>query len=141
MKTYIGVKMVQAEPEVKDGVQGYKVVYAEPDRPEYISWCPADVFERHNRETAAMPFSHALEAVKQGKKIARNGWNGKGMFLFVQPGSVIDAKDGRNPHLQAMEGSIKIGSHIDMKAADGSIVVGWLASQTDMLSEDWFIVE
>jgi hypothetical protein len=61
MKTYIGVKMVQAEPEAKDGVQGYKVVYSEPDSPDYVSWCPADVFERHNRETQAMPFSYARE--------------------------------------------------------------------------------
>ncbi len=35
---------------------------------------------------------------------------------------------------------IKIGAHIDMLAADGSVVVGWLASQTDMLAEDWVIV-
>ena len=119
MKTYIGVKMVQAEPEVKDGVQGYKVIYSEPDKPDYASWCPADVFERHNRETAAMPFSMALEAVKRGKKIARRGWNGKNMFIYLQSGSVIDAKkDRRNQHLRAMEGELTICPHIDMKAAD-----------------------
>ncbi|MDR2484597.1 MAG: hypothetical protein LBD55_04295 [Treponema sp.] len=42
----------------------------------------------------------------------------------------MGAKDGRNPHLKAMEGAVKIGAHIDIKAADGSIVIGWLASQT-----------
>ena len=135
MKTYIGVKMVQAEPEVKDGVQGYKVVYAEPDRPEYISWCPADVFERHNRETAAMPFSHALEAVKQGKKIARNGWNGKNMWVRFMPRTELPLNVPLTHPLLVIE-----YPEGHPACLDGSCIP-WLASQTDMLSEDWFIVE
>jgi hypothetical protein len=92
-------------------------------------------------ETEGMPFGHALEAIRQGKKAARKGWNGKGMYIYVQPGSVINGKtDGRNPVLRAMD-DVKINPHIDMKAADGSIVIGWLASQTDMLSDDWYIAE
>jgi hypothetical protein len=47
---------------------------------------------------------------------------------------------GRNEVLKNIEGDIKINAHIDMKSADGSIVIGWLASQTDMLSNDWAIV-
>jgi hypothetical protein len=71
LKRYIGVKVVQAEPEAKDGVEGYKVIYSEPDKPDYTSWCPKDVFERHNRETSAMPFSLALEAARKGATINR----------------------------------------------------------------------
>jgi hypothetical protein len=141
MKTYIGVKIVQAEPEVKDGVQGYRVVYSEPDKPDYVSWCPADVFERHNRETSGMPFSKALEAVKLGKKIARKSWKGGGQFLYYQKGSVIDPKDGINDVLRTMEGPIVIRPRLDLKSADGSIQIGWLASQPDILSDDWFVVE
>jgi hypothetical protein len=137
----LGVKIVQAEPEAKDGVQGYKVVYSEPDKPDYTSWCPADVFERHNRETSAMPFPLALEAAKQGKKIARKGWNGKGQFVYYQEGSVIDPKDGRNGVLRAMAGPVVIRPRLDLKTADGSIQIGWIASQSDILSDDWFIVE
>jgi hypothetical protein len=137
MKTYIGVKIVQAEPEARDGVQGYKVVYEEG----WESWCPADVFERHNRETSAMPFGMALEAARQGRKITRKGWNGRGQYVYYQEGSVIDPKDGRNDVLKAMEGPIVIRPHLDLKTADGSIQIGWLASQSDMLGDDWELAE
>ncbi|MDR2518304.1 MAG: hypothetical protein LBD13_02700 [Spirochaetaceae bacterium] len=71
MKQYTGVKIVQAEPEAKGGVQGYKVVYLEPDKPDYASWRPAGVFERRNRETSAMPFSLALETARKEAKVSR----------------------------------------------------------------------
>ena len=81
-------------------------------------------------------FSEALEMLKQGKKVARNGWNGKGMFVFLVPGSVF--KVNRPPLLGIYpEGTeITYHAHIDMKTADNK-VVPWLASQTDILAEDW----
>lgn len=84
-------------------------------------------------------FGHALSLLKQGKTVARKGWNGKGMFLTYQPGSEITGDTMRNEPAKKFYGnsSVKICGHIDMKAADGSYVVGWLASQTDMLAEDW----
>lgn len=91
-----------------------------------------------------MNFGQALEALKQGKKVQRIGWNGKGMWIALTPGSVIKKADARSGATKALADTttleeITIGSHIDMKAADGSIVCGWLASQTDMLAEDWQI--
>jgi len=88
-------------------------------------------------------FGMALVALKRGKAVARKGWNGKGMFLTLQNGSEVDGKDMRNEPAKFYYGNsrVKICPHIDMKAADGSYVVGWLASQTDMLAEDWLIVE
>lgn len=93
-----------------------------------------------------MNFGQALEYLKAGRKVARAGWNGKGMFIYLVRGTIVEAMDLRNeagthigdntPPFQ----NVKICSHIDMKSADGSIVVGWLASQTDMLAEDWDIV-
>lgn len=85
-------------------------------------------------------FGEAIEALKSGKKVARQGWNGKGMFLFLVPGSVF--KVNRPPLLGIYpEGTeIQYQPHIDMKTADDK-VVPWLASRTDMLSEDWSIVE
>jgi hypothetical protein len=88
-----------------------------------------------------MTFGLAIETMKKGFKVAREGWNGKGMFIYVQEGSIITKDKARNGILAEIEGDIKINNHIDMKSADGSIVIGWLASQSDMLSEDWFIVE
>lgn len=81
-------------------------------------------------------FSEALEALKQGKKVARSGWNGKGMFVFLVPGSTF--KVNRAPLLGIYpEGTeINYHAHIDMKTADNQIVP-WLASQTDILANDW----
>lgn len=88
-------------------------------------------------------FGKALEALKEGKAVARKGWNGKGMFLTLQNSSEVDGTTMRNEPARKYYGDnkVKICSHIDMKAADGTYVVGWLASQTDMLAEDWDIVE
>lgn len=89
-----------------------------------------------------MDFGKAIEALKSGKAVARKGWNGKKMFLTLQEGSEVDGSLMRNENAKNFygDGKVKICSHIDMKAADGSYVVGWLASQTDMLSDDWEIV-
>ena len=81
-------------------------------------------------------FGEVLILLKQGSKAARAGWNGKGMFVFLVPGSVF--KVSRPPLLGIYpEGTeIRYHAHIDMKTADG-MVVPWLASQTDVLAEDW----
>lgn len=95
-----------------------------------------------------MNFGEAINALKQGKKVARTGWNGKGMYLYLTSGSVInfdELKTETQNSLRATFGAgtdqVEICSHIDMKAADNSVVIGWLASQTDMLAEDWVIIE
>ena len=87
-----------------------------------------------------LTFSTALVLVKEGKRLQRAGWNGKGMFVFLVPGSVF--KVNRPPLLGIYpEGTeIKYHAHIDMRTADG-VIVPWLASQTDVLAEDWQVVE
>lgn len=87
-----------------------------------------------------MNFGHALVALKDGQKVARSGWNGKGMFLFLVPGSQFVVN--RAPLLGIYpEGTVvDYCPHIDMKTADNK-VVPWLASQTDVLAEDWCVVE
>jgi hypothetical protein len=87
-----------------------------------------------------MDFGEAIRAMKDGHSVSRSGWNGKEMYIYIQKGSVITKDKARNLHLAGIDGEIVINSHVDMKAADGSIVIGWLASQTDMLAEDWMIV-
>lgn len=109
-------------------------------------------------------FGQALESVKRGRLVTRKGWNGKGMFIFVRPADEIrvdvvvdnvkslplsikeyyrqDMFDSNGSPIQITDGDvIKFTAYICMKAADGSIVNGWLASQTDMLSEDWMLFE
>ena len=86
-----------------------------------------------------MDFSLALDHIKAGRRVARIGWNGKGMFLFLVPGSVFQVS--RPPLLGIYPAGTEITyhAHIDMRTADGQIVP-WLASQTDMLANDWLIV-
>lgn len=90
-------------------------------------------------------FGHAIEALKKGHRVTRHGWNGKGMFIYLTPGSTIPKHHLRPETADAL--SVTMGptatfnSHIDMKTADGTIAIGWLASQMDMLAEDWMIVE
>lgn len=89
-------------------------------------------------------FGEALEALKQGKKVARKGWNGKGMYLWLKPAAIIKAEWCKDPILrdiaEANGGEVEALGTICMKTADGKILTGWLASQTDMLLEDWVIV-
>lgn len=90
--------------------------------------------------TQNFDFGTAVRLLKTGKKVAREGWNGKDMFLFLVPGSRF--KVNRAPLLGIYpEGTeISYQTHIDMKTAQDT-VVPWLASQTDVLAEDWQLVE
>ena len=90
-------------------------------------------------EEMIMDFGSALDQLKIGGKVARAGWNGKGMFLFLVPGSTFIVN--RPPLLGIYPEGTEINycPHIDMKTVDGS-VVPWLASQTDVLAEDWIVV-
>lgn len=81
-----------------------------------------------------MNFGQAIEALKEGKKAARTGWNGKGMFLFLAKGEDLTACICAGDMPQCVDS-------ICMETAQNTIVVGWLASQTDMLAEDWCIVK
>jgi hypothetical protein len=87
-----------------------------------------------------MDFGLALQAIKAGKKVARAGWNGKGMFIFVVNGSKFEVS--RAPLLGIFPANTiaTYRPHIDMKTADGEIVP-WVASQSDLLVDDWIIVD
>lgn len=119
--------------------------------PRDILWVMGNDWEVVGEETAAVPadtysFGDAINFLKAGKKVACKGWNGKGMFLVLCPGSEVPAdhmrvKPVKKFYQQEGRTSVIIAPHIDLKAADGTYVTGWLASQTDMLADDWFTVE
>lgn len=96
-----------------------------------------------------MTFGQALEALKCGFKVARAGWNGKGMFLWLKPAATVQAEWCKDPKLKMLAeengGSIAALGTICMYTHDSTgrkaILTGWLASQSDMLMEDWYIVE
>lgn len=158
MKQYVGTKIIQAKPmnrgeynkyrgweipkDENPEDEGYLVKYKDG----YESWSPKKTFEEAYRESYGLTFGVALELLKKGEKVARIGWNGKGMFLVMTEGSVVPTENMRNDAVRKyyegnQEDDVKICPHIDMKAADGTMVIGWLASQTDMLAEDWIIVD
>lgn len=185
MELYIGTKLINAKPmnraaynalrgwavpeDEKPEDKGYLVEYLDSPNPNvpgfdnYVSWSPKDVFERSYRKTGdGLTFGETIEALKIGKRVAREGWNGKGMFLFMRPPDELTpsfiadkvkslpnsvkqwAEEWANEETHYASGDeikIKFTEYICMKASDNTIVNGWLASQTDMLSEDWIILD
>jgi hypothetical protein len=128
---YIGTKEIVAWPAVKDGLMGYGVKYADG----YTSWSPQAAFEEAYRTSEpglpqALTFGDALHYLKLGEKVARSGWNGKGLWLELQ---IPDANSKMTlPY-------IFMSYPVDAQNTPGARVP-WLASQTDILTEDWEIV-
>lgn len=166
MKTYICTKIIHAVPakmvngwpwpdglpmpavkEVTDPMDGWCscqpnieegylfTTDADDIHPQFIK--TAD-FEAMCRPADSMAFGDALEAMKHGERVARDGWNGKDMYIFIafEPDFVTDAD------ISELDGKeVEVCDVICMKTAQGSFQLGWLASQADMLAEDWYIVE
>lgn len=168
MNLYIGTKLIQARPmtrqeyndyrgwalpEDEDGTdKGMLVEYVDggqanhPAHDGYISWSPLDVFQRAYRAVAdGMAFGEALDVLKHGGKVARKGWNGKGMWLILVPGTPSANIKPDTPYGRAGIEVTDILPHIDMWTKDSygrcAMLCGWLASQTDMLSNDWVVVD
>lgn len=151
MKKYIGTKLIKAKPMNRGDYNKYRgwtipenenptdegYLVAHPDGHE--SWSPKENFENAYHEYNNLTLGLAIEAIKKGKKVARKGWNGKGMFLFLTTSIDFETKADLSS-CSHLEGELTLPS-IVMKTADDKFVVGWLASQTDMLAEDWCIVE
>ena len=164
MEQFIGTKIVQAEPATKcwghkgqahyaglilaqeqydsmvaEGWEptevrhGYKVVYQDG----YESWSPKEVFEKAYRRTDGLSFGLALEACKMGKRIARKGWNGKGQYVELGTDFDYYTTNDEGRHVCHQD----IGSAALVFVGTRGSQVGWLASQADMLADDWVIVE
>ena len=149
MKQYIGTKIIEAAPAIRKGGKVYDLTWPipksmEPEEPGYRvrypdgyeSWSPKDVFEEAYRPTDAMSLGLAIEAAKKGKRIARKGWNGKRQYVelataisYTSPnGAVVNAEHDA------------IGNQALAFVGTSGVQMGWLASQADMLADDWMIV-
>ena len=119
--------------------EGYFVEY--PDG--YTSWCPKGAFEAAGRQIDNATFGMAIEALKQGRRVTRRGWNGKGMWLWLKPATTVKVDWCHDPKLKHIceinGGEVEALGSICMKTADNKVLTGWLASQTDMLADDWII--
>lgn len=156
MKQYIGSKIIKAWPCYRVPVIGGRYEYCKLDevvstcitgQPEdgyrvqyedgYLSWSPKAVFEKAYRETAGLSFGLAIEAAKMGKKIARAGWNGKNQY--VELAHCISYKNNAAEIVNVNH--CNIGNKAFAFVGTSGVQMGWLASQADMLADDWQIVE
>ena len=91
-------------------------------------------------------FSEALQALKDGYRVQRSGWNGKNMWIALGGGNAeLPADKFWNPHSKAHAenngGSAVVDDYFIMKTAQNTIQMGWVPSQADMLAEDWVVIE
>ena len=161
MQHHIGTKVISSTPMTRaeyneyrgwqlpaneDGTDaGYLVEYQDGGKPNddrhtgYISWSPKAQHDAAYRPCNAMTFGLAVEALKKGLKVARAGWNGKGMWLFLIQGSNDIAKLHGYGFGEYM-GEPAFRDAIFMRTVDNQLIP-WTASQTDVLAEDWTLVE
>ena len=168
MKQFIGTKIINAKPMTKLDYNilrgwkqpsdedpketGYLVEYLDGGKPchldfkNYISWSPTHIFDNAYKASGNLSFGDAIVYLKQGHKLARSGWNGKGMFCIYVPGTTDITFHKDSPYAKAVgtDPGQEILPHIDMWTINAqgrrAMLPGWLASQTDMLAEDWGIV-
>lgn len=152
MKTYIGTKIINAKPMTRGDYnafrgwtvpadenpadEGYLVEYTDGGKGNtnlyagYVSWSPKEQFEKAYRETDGLTFGLALEALKRGAKVARAGWNGKGMYVrFVSSWTYTDGIDDNR----------KTNPMFTIKNVDESVST-WVPSINDCLADDWSIL-
>lgn len=167
MKHYIGTKIIKATPMTRLAYNkirgwtvpadenpndaGYLIEYQDGGKPNvlgfagYVSWSPEEQFDAAYLPATGLTFGLVIEALKAGKRVARLGWNGKGMWLALTLSiHDIPRKGTVQPVYRLTLDDEGVGATalpwIGMKTADNKFVP-WLASQTDMLAEDWCVVE
>jgi len=165
MQKYTGTKTLYAKPMTKaeyntlrgwempvdedPNEEGYLVEYADggkPNHPDflgYISWSPKDVFERSYKPCSGLiSFGGAIQALKAGNRVARIGWNGKGMFVVHQKGypTGIPCNKQTADAWGLKEGELfKCEPYLQIQMVNGSHSM-WVPSINDVLAEDWQIV-
>jgi hypothetical protein len=162
MQQHIGVKLINAKPMTRRAYndfrgwelpadengddEGYLVEYIDGGKANtdiyagYVSWSPKDVFERAYKPTSGINFGLAIEALKAGHKVARAGWNGKGMFVYYVPANSYPVQtDAAKSHFG--EGSmVPYNAYMAIKNVNNTVST-WVPSVNDCLADDWMIVK
>ncbi|MCY9308728.1 DUF2829 domain-containing protein [Bacillus inaquosorum] len=137
MKTYQKTALIEVVSEEQD-----RVLVQNQNKPEDQWVVPADVFNQ-TYEEIKQDFGWAIRKLKEGFKVARKGWNGKGMWIALMPSLYLD-KDIINGRTKKHIGEgVDLDSqpYLVMWTASQQWQPGWLASQADMLAEDWVLIE
>ncbi len=162
MKMFIGTKMVLARPmgrgeyniyrgwqiplDENPADEGFLVEYVDggasnhPGHAGYISWSPKDVFERAYRLSSGLTFGDALQALKAGKRVARVGWNGKGMFVYYVRAAAYLAQSAAAIEYFGENAYVPYAPYLALKGVDER-VSPWVPSINDVLAEDWVVLE
>lgn len=162
MGLYIGTKLIKARAMTRlqynqlrgwevpsdenPDDKGYLVEYVDggkpnhPDFAGYISWSPIDVFERAYQPASGMDFGGALSAIKLGKRVARSGWNGAGMFVYLVPANSYPVQTGAAKEHFGDGAMVPYNAYMAIKNVNDTVST-WVPSVNDCLSNDWYIVE
>lgn len=167
MKTYIGMKVVQAKPAVTvngciwpDGM-ALPAEYTRPSLKEnleqkdcgpvisegyvyigdhkYPVFEEKEEFEKRFFDAENVTFSIALDAMKRGGRIARKGWNGKGMYVFLAD-DVEFRTEADISEFENAEDGVYTSEMMVLRTAQGTFQPGWLATQSDILADDWYVL-
>jgi len=160
VKAYIGTKIINAMPMSRasynamrnlelpanenGGDDGYLVEYLDggtpnhPDFAGYVSWSPKAQFEGAYQETTGLTFGLALAAMKKGAKVAREGWNGKGMFVYIVPAASYPAQTGVAKGYFGDGALVPYAAYMAIKNVNETVST-WVPSVNDCLAEDWSI--
>lgn len=161
MQQYIGVKLINAKPMTRGdwcafrgwtvptdenpADDGYLVEYLDGGKGNtdlyegYVSWSPKDVFERAYGPTTGMTFGLALEAMKRGERVARAGWNGKGLFVYHVPANAYPVQTGAAKAHFGEGALVPYNAYMAIKNVDDTVST-WVPSVNDCLATDWHIV-
>lgn len=149
MKKYVGTKMLEARPMNRgeyNEYKGWKIPENENPKDEgylvkyqdgYESWSPKNIFEESYRDYEGLTFGIALEMAKKGVKVKRAGWNGKDQHIELATDISYKTASGNIVNVN----HDAIGNKAIAFVGTSGVQIGWLASQADMLAEDWMIVE
>ena len=150
MEKYIGTKVITAKPMSRgeyNEYRGWKIPANEnPDDEGYLvkysddyeSWSPAEAFERSYRcFDGGMNFGHAIELMKMGLRLQRRGWNGKNQYIELATNISYKNADGEIVNCE----HDAIGNKAIAFVGTSGVQMGWLASQSDMLAEDWKVAD
>jgi hypothetical protein len=161
MKTYIGTKIIKAQPMTRayynalrgwtvpadeNGEdEGYLVEYTDGGKPNhplhdgYISWSPKEQFEGAYRADSGLSFGLALEMLKSGSKVARAGWNGKGLFVYYVPAASYPVQTGAAKSHYGEGSMVPYNAYMAIKNVDDTVST-WVPSVNDCLAEDWMVI-
>ncbi|MBD9291825.1 MAG: DUF2829 domain-containing protein [Coprococcus eutactus] len=149
MQKYIGTKQIEARPMTRGDYniyRGWQIPADENPADEgylvrhsdvYESWSPKAQFEEAYRPCNNLTFGIAIEMIKRGFKVARKGWNGKKQYIQLATAISYKPMDGDVVNCEHES----IGNKAIAFVGTSGVQMGWLASQADMLAEDWVIVE